>query len=177
MTESSSDSSPAEATPAPHWPEPLTLHAAAAAAGQAAAVREFLAAGAEVDARNWREETPSHLAAAGGHGAVVAALLTAGANLEVRDRHGRETPLLKAVVADSAEVVALLLAAGSERKRPGQCGSYPSASGVQRADGGTAAGDGGPIPMPPPTMTLHPCIGYASREGISRDPAWVSRGW
>ena len=61
----------------------------AAKAGDVAKVRQLLANGAKVDARNKYGETPLHKAAALGEGGAVKVLLAAGADGSLKTEEGR----------------------------------------------------------------------------------------
>lgn len=68
-------------------PSPNPLHAAITA-GDATAVRQWLARGANPNQRDARERTPLMLAADRGDGVVVRLLLDAGADRSLRDPQG-----------------------------------------------------------------------------------------
>ena len=92
----------------PHLWTPLH---SAALLGDAAQVRQLLAAGAAADAEDADACTPLHYAAGQGHAEIVRALLAAGA-----DTHGRHhfTPLYLAVRGGWHEVCLTLLDAGAD---------------------------------------------------------------
>ena len=82
--------------------------------GDVSAMRELLAAGASVQARNDRGLTPLHIAAAGGDVAVVEALLQHGAEVNATSNIGT-TPLYNATQFGGKEaVVELLLRHGAD---------------------------------------------------------------
>lgn len=82
--------------------------------GDVNAMRELLAAGASVKARNDRGLTPLHIAAAGGDVAVAEVLLHHGAEVNARSNIGT-TPLYNATQFGAKEaVVALLLRYGAD---------------------------------------------------------------
>ena len=75
----------------------------------------LLAAGAALEARDNRNQTPLHYAVqAAQASAVVQLLLAAGADWEARTRWDQETPLNLAAAAGHVEVVELLLTAGAD---------------------------------------------------------------
>src|SRR5690625_1262242 len=95
-----------------------------AATGTAEQVREAIAAGANIEARDDNGVTPLMLASAGGSADVVQALLAAGANTEARDAEGW-TPLMWASMLGSADVVQALLAAGANTEARNDNGRTP----------------------------------------------------
>ena len=64
----------------------------AASGGDIEAVKEFLATGTDVNAKNFAGLTPLHWAASGGHKEIVELLITAGADVNAKDEDG-DTPL------------------------------------------------------------------------------------
>ncbi|HQU48813.1 MAG TPA: ankyrin repeat domain-containing protein [Casimicrobiaceae bacterium] len=88
---------------------------AAAAAGDAAAIRSQVAAGAKVDARDGRGRTPFHVAAYARAHDAMKALVAAGAdpNALENDRYDAVTI---AAVADDPETLAVALALGNSAK-------------------------------------------------------------
>ena len=78
----------------------------AAAKGQIEAVKQYLAAGADVNAKDKWEETPLHLARTK---EIVELLIAKGADVNAKDKYGR-TPLHYAVDREIAE---LLIANGA----------------------------------------------------------------
>jgi ankyrin repeat protein len=85
----------------------------AAKAGDVAKVRQLLANGAKVDAREEDGWTPLHWAAFEGQADVVRVLLAAGAKVDARSESGK-TPLHRAAWRGHADVVKVLLAAGAK---------------------------------------------------------------
>jgi len=85
----------AERAPAPGRPPAAEL-VAAAGAGDAAAVRRVLAAGADVDGRDRTGRTPVTAAALGEHVEAARVLIAAGADVDLQDdeRNGRVPELL-----------------------------------------------------------------------------------
>lgn len=81
---------------------------AQAAAGDGVAVKAFLAAGMEVNARNAEGDTALMNAAAAGSGAVVELLLSEGAQVNVTNARGM-TPLAAAILNGHPDIVGVLL--------------------------------------------------------------------
>ena len=72
----------------------------------------LLAAGSEVNAREWDGDTPLHSAAIGCDAGVVKVLLETGAGLDATDRYG-SIPLHAAAGSGCPETVKVLLEAGA----------------------------------------------------------------
>lgn len=104
--------SPAWAVEAPATAAPTAEIIAAARAGDNAAVRRLLAAGASPHTADANGERPLPVAVAGGHGEIVRLLLAAGARPDVRGASGR-LPLGLAAAAGQMAMVRQLLAAGA----------------------------------------------------------------
>ena len=68
----------------------------AASGGDIEAVKEFLATGTDVNAKNFAGLTPLHWAASGGHKEIVELLITAGADVNAKNNRGG-TPLDKTI--------------------------------------------------------------------------------
>jgi ankyrin repeat protein len=106
----------------------------AAAAHDPMTVRELLAAGADVSARNRRGAQPLHYAVDGGPGsprwnpdaqrATITALLAAGADPNTMDKNG-SSPLHRAIRNRCADAVRALLDGGADPLRPNAAGSTP----------------------------------------------------
>ncbi|MHC0431756.1 ankyrin repeat domain-containing protein [Streptomyces sp. O3] len=79
----------------------------AAAAGDAAAVREAIARGADLGTRNGRRQTPLLLAVTGDHVDAAEALVKAGADPDALD-HQHDTPWLVTGVTGSARMARVL---------------------------------------------------------------------
>ena len=97
----------------------------AARTGDAAAVRELLRKGADVNAAQGDGMTALHIAAERGDADLVGILLTAGANARATTRLGAYTPLHLASLAGHAKVVAALIAAGAPADLPTSTGATP----------------------------------------------------
>jgi ankyrin repeat protein len=83
-----------------------TIHTAAKA-GDAEAVKEFLAAGADVNVKGGSEWTPLHEATRGGRKGIVKLLIAKGADVNAKDWRGR-TPLDFAIIKRQSEIADLL---------------------------------------------------------------------
>ncbi|HEX6596848.1 MAG TPA: ankyrin repeat domain-containing protein [Acidimicrobiales bacterium] len=86
---------------------------AAAKAGDAAAVRQALKAGADVNAADGNRRSALMHASMNGHLAVVTVLLEAGASIDTQDAVGR-TPLMEASMRGRPDIMRALLDAGAE---------------------------------------------------------------
>ena len=85
----------------------------AAAKGNTEAVKQHLAAGADVNAKNDNGATPLHGAAFTGRMEVVELLIANGANVNAKDKDGG-TPLLHAALSGHREIVELLISKGAD---------------------------------------------------------------
>ena len=85
----------------------------AATAGDAEAVRNFLAAGTDMEAKDENGATPLHLAAENGNGEIVKYLVENGANLNAKTK-GEQTPLHIAAYEGRNETIELLVEKGAE---------------------------------------------------------------
>ncbi len=85
----------------------------AARTGNIEAVKQHLAAGTDVDAKDMIGTTPLHLAAWGGHKEIVELLITAGADVNAK-AVGEWTPLDSAARYGQLEIAGLLIAAGAD---------------------------------------------------------------
>jgi ankyrin repeat protein len=98
----------------------ISIHKAAGA-GNIEAVKQHLAAGTKVDAKNDRGRTPLYDAAYDGHQEIVELLITAGADVNANSDNG--TPLDTAIRGNYREIADLLL------KHGGKYGSIRTAAG------------------------------------------------
>ena len=112
---SSPESKPVEPVAEAAQPKPPTAKApdisihTAAYKGNIEAVKQHLAAGADVNAKGYRERTPLHYAAHGGQKEIAELLIAAGADVNAKDDDGT-TPLDWAIThnADDIEIAGLL---------------------------------------------------------------------
>jgi ankyrin repeat protein len=90
-----------------------------------AIVHALSAAGADVNARDMKQQTtPLHMAARRGSTTIAAALLDCGAAIDPRDRDG-DTPLRRAVNCNRYETARLLLKRGADVDSKGSKGFTP----------------------------------------------------
>ena len=94
----------------------------AAGTGNIEAVKQHLAAGADVNADEGTGVTPLHLAAFNSHKEIVELLIAKGADLNAKDKGGK-TPLDSAIMLDQTETADLL------RKHGGKTGEELKAAG------------------------------------------------
>lgn len=87
-------------------------------------VREQVARGADLEARDDLQYTPLILASFRGHGPIAQALVAAGASVKAADRHGN-TPLHFAAQSGDLPLAQLLLARGADGNARGQNGHTP----------------------------------------------------
>ncbi|MDC0307396.1 ankyrin repeat domain-containing protein, partial [bacterium] len=92
----------------------VSIHTAAYK-GNIEAVKQHLDAGADVNAKGYRERTPLHYAAHGGQKEIAELLIAAGADVNAKDDDG-ETPLDWAIThnADDIEIAGLLRKQGAK---------------------------------------------------------------
>ena len=93
----------------------------AARTGNIEAVKQHLAAGVDVNAKNDRGWTPLHRAAWGRHTEIVELLITNGADVNAKDDRGA-TPLHHAI---DKEIVELLIAEGADVNAKDKRGRTP----------------------------------------------------
>ena len=111
-------------------PQPTTAKApdidiyGAAYTGNIDAVKQHLAAGPDVNAKNEWGGTPLHYATFGGHKEVVELLIAKGADVNAKDGVG-ETPLHWAAKEGNKEVVELLIAKGADVNAKDDVGDTP----------------------------------------------------
>jgi hypothetical protein len=84
----------------------ISIHDAARE-GNIEAVKQHLAAGANVNTKNNRGKTPLHRAAEKGHKEITELLIAAGADLNAKDKNG-ETPRDRAISRNKAETADIL---------------------------------------------------------------------
>jgi ankyrin repeat protein len=114
-----------------------TVLMAAAASGDRAVIRQLLAGGADVKARNRVGYTALHAAALAGNRGVVEDLLASGADVNAADTIQGRTPLLWAANTGRADIVRVLLDHGANlRVRESLGGTTPliCATGSERGD-------------------------------------------
>ena len=91
----------------------ISLHGAAYE-GNVEAVKQHLAAGTDVDAKNDDGMTPLHRAAHRGHKEITEMLIAKGADLNAKAGGVGETPLHQAAMTGHKEIVELLIAKGAD---------------------------------------------------------------
>ena len=96
----------------PPKPPDISIHEAAKK-GNIEAVKQHLAAGTDVNAKDEDGYTPLYAVAGGGHKEVAELLIVKGADVNVKDGMGH-TPLLIAAIAGHKEVAKLLIAEGTD---------------------------------------------------------------
>ncbi len=87
---------------------------AAIAVGNIEAVKQHLAAGSDVNAKNSDDWTPLQIAADKGHKEIAELLIDKGADVNAKSGPFRETPLHNAASGGHKEIVELLIAAGAD---------------------------------------------------------------
>ncbi|MDP6735717.1 MAG: ankyrin repeat domain-containing protein, partial [Nitrospinaceae bacterium] len=87
-----------------------------AAKGDIEAVKQHLAAGTDVNAKDWFENTPLHLAAEYGHKEIAELLIAKGADVNAKDDHG-QTPLDTAIQYKKPETADFLRKHGGKTKK------------------------------------------------------------
>jgi len=86
----------------------------AAGTGNIEAVKQHVAAGTDVNAKNKYGRTPLHYAAGEGHKEIAELLIGEGADVNAKDRFGGETPLDVAIMKKEIEIGALLSSHGGK---------------------------------------------------------------
>ena len=97
----------------------------AAAGGDIEAVKDFLAAGTDVNTKDGWEWTPLHNAAWWGHKEIVELLLANGAGVNAKNNVGW-TPLHMAAINGHNEIVGLLVAGGADVNSKNNNGETPT---------------------------------------------------
>ena len=97
----------------------------AAAGGDIEAVKDFLAAGTDVNTKDGWEWTPLHNAAWWGHKEIVELLLANGAGVNAKNNVGW-TPLHMAAINGRNEIVGLLVAGGADVNSKNNNGETPT---------------------------------------------------
>ena len=125
------------------WPAAMAAAdspvADAAVRGDAEAVRDLLARGADVQTARPDGMTALHWAALRSDGEMAGMLLYAGANLEATTRIGRHTPLHVAARSGRAPVVRALLEAGADPRAESASGATPLHLAAQAGSAAAAA--------------------------------------
>ena len=96
----------------------------AAELGNIEAVKQHLAAGTDVNAKNDWNGTPLHWAAVGGHKEIVELLISQGADVNAKDKHGRIS-LHLAAAGGHKEIIELLIAEGANVNAKNNDGRTP----------------------------------------------------
>jgi len=96
----------------------------AARKGDIKAVKQHLAAGRNVNAKDDKGRTPLHRAAREGHKEVAELLIAAGAALNWKDKEGK-TPLYHAARWGHTNIAELLIAAGADVNARDEDGKTP----------------------------------------------------
>src|SRR5689334_7780931 len=81
--------------------------------GQAKAVQELIAAGADINEKDDTGMTPLMVAASQGHASIVQMLIKAGADVASLDKGGA-TALMRAASANRVDALNVLIAAGAD---------------------------------------------------------------
>jgi len=102
--------------------------------GNIEAVKQHLAAGADVNAKVKTGSTPLHFAAGYGRKEIVELLIAEGADVNAKDDTHRWTPLHLAADARHKEVAALLIAKGADVNVKDRWGGTPSRKHPEIAD-------------------------------------------
>ena len=106
----------------PEWPD--NSIGSAARKGNIKAIKQHLAAGADVNAKYADGSTPLHFAAVVGRREVVELLIAEGAEVNVKDKYDG-TPLHSATANDHKEIAELLIAEGADVNAKNKRGSTP----------------------------------------------------
>jgi len=103
--------------------------------GNIEAIKQHLAAGADVNAKNKAEMTPLHYASMMGHKEVAGLLITNGADVNAKSQFQNfgETPLHHAAWGSHKEIVELLITKGADVNAIIQSGSFKGMTPLDRA--------------------------------------------
>ena len=101
----------------------ISIHDAAFE-GNIGAVKQHIAAGADVNAKTEDGWTPLHGAAVSGKNEIVELLIAEGADINAKNRGG-VTPLYDAAFKGHKEIAELLIAAGADVNAKGKIGTTP----------------------------------------------------
>ena len=104
---------------------PSSTLSEAASRGALQEVKDFLAKGADVNAKGRSNVTPLHAAAAGGHKEIVGLLIAKGADVNAKDKTRGETPLHYAAINGHKELAELLIDSGAEVNAKNVHGTTP----------------------------------------------------
>ena len=102
----------------------ISIHQAAYD-GNIEAVKQHLAAGTDVNAKDGDGTTPLHLAALMGHKEIVGLLIAKGADVNAKGSKYGITPLLNAAMGGYKETTELLIAEGADVNVRGFLGKTP----------------------------------------------------
>ena len=120
------------------WP-PIVFQSRGDRGGSVARIRDLIACGADVNARNHKGQTALHCAARAGFVEIVSALLEQGAEVNLRDSNG-QTPLMTALRSTIKnkgklrEVVRVLTAAGANPDSTDRRGYSPRHIATRKRD-------------------------------------------
>jgi len=102
----------AQPEPPPAKAPDISIHEAVRE-GNIEAIKQHIAAGTDVNAKNSADVTPLHEAANGGHKEIAELLIAAGADVNAKNDDGW-TPLHDAAWVDHKEIAELLIAKGAD---------------------------------------------------------------
>jgi ankyrin repeat protein len=104
-------------------PPDISIHKAAQV-GNIEAVKQHLAAGTDVNAKDVLHRTPLQKAAVGGSKEIAELLIAADADVNAKDQYGG-TPLFTATMFGHQEIVELLIENGADVNAKGKVGETP----------------------------------------------------
>ena len=120
------------------WP-PIVFQSRGDRGGSVARIRDLIACGADVNARNHKGQTALHCAAKAGFVAIVSLLLDHGAEVDLKDREG-QTPLMTASRSTIKnrdglrEVIRILASAGANPDSADRRGHSPRLIATRKRD-------------------------------------------